>query len=137
MTYIIEGLTWPTRSGRGPFLKAIRTGFEQMERAGILPDVIVFQEAFSSSALRTAASTAHPAFALGPRAPTRSGLPKTRGAVRQSDDPRVAAAAVFSVIRNVSVPYGVSMADAPNRSTTRWRVVADHKGRRFYVEPAE
>lgn len=57
-------------------------------------------------------------------------------AVVQSDDPRIAAAAVFSVIRNVSVPYGISMPDAPNLSTTRWRVVADHKNRRFHGESA-
>lgn len=57
-------------------------------------------------------------------------------AVTQSDDPRVAAAAVFSVMRNASVPYGISLADAPNLSTTRWRVVADQKERLFYVESA-
>ncbi len=57
-------------------------------------------------------------------------------AVRRSDEPRVAAAATFSVIRNASVPYGISMEDAPNLSTTRWRVVADHKDRLFYVESA-
>ncbi|MBA4500841.1 linear amide C-N hydrolase [Marinobacterium marinum] len=56
--------------------------------------------------------------------------------VVQSDDPRTAAAAAFSVIRNVSVPYGISIPNAPNLSTTRWRVVADHKDRLFYVESA-
>lgn len=56
--------------------------------------------------------------------------------VRQSDDPRIAAASVFSVIRNASVPYGISIADAPNLSTTRWRVVADQKDKLFYVESA-
>ncbi|AGT07937.1 linear amide C-N hydrolase [Paracoccus aminophilus] len=56
--------------------------------------------------------------------------------VVQSDDPRTAAAAAFSVIRNVSVPYGISTPDAPNLSTTRWRVVADQKDRLFYVESA-
>ena len=55
-------------------------------------------------------------------------------AVVQSDDPRIAAASVFSVIRQTSVPWGISVADAPNLSTTRWRVVADHKARRYYVE---
>ncbi|MCC5861833.1 MAG: linear amide C-N hydrolase, partial [Gammaproteobacteria bacterium] len=55
-------------------------------------------------------------------------------AVEQSADPRVAAASVFSVIRQTSVPWGISVADAPNLSTTRWRVVADHKDRRYYVE---
>lgn len=54
--------------------------------------------------------------------------------VVQSADPRIAAAAVFSVIRQTSVPWGISIADQPNLSTTRWRVVADHKDRRYYVE---
>jgi penicillin V acylase-like amidase (Ntn superfamily) len=55
-------------------------------------------------------------------------------AVVQSDDPRVAAASVFSVIRQTSVPWGISIADQPNLSTTRWRVVADQKERRYHVE---
>lgn len=55
-------------------------------------------------------------------------------AVKKTDDFRVAAAAVFSVIRNASVPYGVSLPDAPNLSTTRWRVVADQKDMLFYGE---
>ena len=55
-------------------------------------------------------------------------------AVTQSADPRIAAASVFSVIRQTSVPWGISVADAPNLSTTRWRVVADHKDRRYYLE---
>ncbi|QXI11240.1 linear amide C-N hydrolase [Pseudomonas zeae] len=57
-------------------------------------------------------------------------------AVTQSDAPRISAAAVFSVIRNASVPYGVSLPDAPNLSTTRWRVVADQKSMLFYGESA-
>lgn len=55
-------------------------------------------------------------------------------AVVQSADARIAAASVFSVIRQTSVPWGISVADQPNLSTTRWRVVADHKDRRYYVE---
>ncbi len=55
-------------------------------------------------------------------------------AVVQSPDPRTAAASVFSVIRQTSVPWGISIADQPNLSTTRWRVVADHKDRRYHVE---
>ena len=55
-------------------------------------------------------------------------------AVEQTADPRRAAAAVFSVIRQTSVPWGISISDQPNLSTTRWRVVADHKARRYYVE---
>ncbi|MFM7348981.1 MAG: endonuclease/exonuclease/phosphatase family protein [Erythrobacter sp.] len=81
MTYNIEGLTWPARTGRGPFLAKMTAEFARMEREGVLPDVIVFQEAFSSDALRTAASTPHANFALGPRARTRSGLARTKDPV--------------------------------------------------------
>lgn len=77
MTYNIEGLTWPARSGRRPFLEGITRELFRMEENGALPDVIVFQEAFSTAALRTAASTPHPHVVLGPRATTRSGLPRT------------------------------------------------------------
>lgn len=55
-------------------------------------------------------------------------------AVEQTADARRAAAAVFSVIRQASVPWGISIADQPNLSTTRWRVVADQRDLRFYVE---
>ncbi|BAU42016.1 linear amide C-N hydrolase [Leptolyngbya sp. O-77] len=57
-------------------------------------------------------------------------------AIPQTDDPRIAAASVFSVMRNVSVPYGISVSDQPNLSTTRWRVVADHKDKLYYFESA-
>jgi len=55
-------------------------------------------------------------------------------AVEQTADARRAAASVFSVIRQISVPWGISIADQPNLSTTRWRVVADQKAKRYHVE---
>ena len=55
-------------------------------------------------------------------------------AIPKTDNPREAAAAVFSVMRNVSAPYGVSINDQPNLSMTRWRVVADQKERLYYFE---
>jgi penicillin V acylase-like amidase (Ntn superfamily) len=54
--------------------------------------------------------------------------------VTQTDDPLIAVAAVFSVIRNVSVPYGISIEGFPNLSTTRWRVVADQTNLRYFFE---
>lgn len=57
-------------------------------------------------------------------------------AVTQSDEPGIAAAAVFSVIRNASAPYGVSLPESPNLSTTRWRMVVDQKSMRLYGESA-
>lgn len=55
-------------------------------------------------------------------------------AIPQTADPRVAVASMFSVIRNVSVPLGISTPDQPNISSTRWRIVADHKNLVYYYE---
>jgi penicillin V acylase-like amidase (Ntn superfamily) len=55
-------------------------------------------------------------------------------AIHKTDNAREAAAAVFSVIRNASAPWGISIDDQPNLSTTRWRIVADHKERLYYFE---
>lgn len=55
-------------------------------------------------------------------------------ACRQTADPREAVASVFSVMRNVSVPRGISTADQPNISSTLWRTVSDHKSLVFYFE---
>jgi choloylglycine hydrolase len=41
---------------------------------------------------------------------------------------------MFSVIRNVSVPLGISTPDQPNISSTQWRTVSDHKNRVYYYE---
>lgn len=54
--------------------------------------------------------------------------------IPKTDDPREAVAAVFSVIRNTSAPWGISIDDQPNLSTTRWRIVADHKEHTYYFE---
>lgn len=55
-------------------------------------------------------------------------------AVDQSADPKTAVATVFSVMRAVSVPLGVSTPDHPNNSSTRWRSVSDQKNRVYYFE---
>ncbi|KJF22165.1 linear amide C-N hydrolase [Rhodococcus sp. AD45-ID] len=57
-------------------------------------------------------------------------------AVPKTDDPRTALAATFSVIRNVSVPLGISTPDEPNISSTRWRTVVDHKRGLYFFESA-
>lgn len=55
-------------------------------------------------------------------------------AILQTSDPLVSVASVFSVIRNVSVPYGISTEGQPHISSTRWRVVADQKRLVYYFE---
>lgn len=56
-------------------------------------------------------------------------------AVARSADPKVAVPAVMSVMRNVSVPYGISTPEKPYIASTRWRTVCDQKNRVYYFEP--
>lgn len=55
-------------------------------------------------------------------------------ACQQSADAREAVAAVFSVMRNVSVPRGIRKKGAPNVSATIWLTVADQKNRVYYYQ---
>ena len=55
-------------------------------------------------------------------------------AVPKTADNREAIASAFSVIRNVSVPLGISTPGQPNISSTLWRTVSDHKNHRYYFE---
>lgn len=57
-------------------------------------------------------------------------------ALPKTDDPREALAGAFSVIRNVSVPYGITTPDEPNISSTRWRTVSDQKNKLYFFESA-
>ncbi|MCP9612740.1 linear amide C-N hydrolase [Coprobacter tertius] len=55
-------------------------------------------------------------------------------ALPQTSDPWSAAAGVFSVMRNVSVPLGITIPDQPSISSTRWRTVSDQKDKIYYFE---
>jgi len=57
-------------------------------------------------------------------------------AIPKDENPNRAIASVFSVIRNVSVPYGITTPDQPNISSTRWRTVVDHARKLFFFESA-
>ena len=57
-------------------------------------------------------------------------------AIPKEPDANKALASVFSVIRNVSVPYGISTPGEPNISSTRWRTVFDHKRKLYFFESA-
>ena len=50
------------------------------------------------------------------------------------EDMRTAVASVFSVIRNTSVPFGISTPNEPNISSTRWRTVSDQKNKVYFFE---
>jgi choloylglycine hydrolase len=55
-------------------------------------------------------------------------------AIPKTADPVEGVAGVFSVIRNASVPMGISTPDQPNISSTIWRTVADQTNRRYFFE---
>jgi choloylglycine hydrolase len=57
-------------------------------------------------------------------------------AVPKTTDIKEALASTFSVIRNVSVPYGLNTEEEPNISSTRWRTVFDHKRGLYFFESA-
>jgi choloylglycine hydrolase len=47
-----------------------------------------------------------------------------------------ATAAVFSVIRGVSVPLGLTTSGQPNIASTVWRTVYDQKAKRMFFDSA-
>ncbi|MGE0629118.1 MAG: linear amide C-N hydrolase, partial [Hyphomicrobiaceae bacterium] len=57
-------------------------------------------------------------------------------AIPKTSDPVETIASAFSVIRNTSVPFGISTPDQPNISSTRWRTVSDHKRKLYFFESA-
>lgn len=55
-------------------------------------------------------------------------------AIPQTSDAKIAIPSVLSVMRNVSVPFGISTPDKPHISSTRWRTVSDQKNKVYYFE---
>lgn len=45
-----------------------------------------------------------------------------------------AVGAVLSILRNVSVPFGIGTNETPEISSTRWRTVFDHKNKNYYFD---
>ena len=52
----------------------------------------------------------------------------------QTADPRLAVATVFSIMRNVSVPIGISTPGKPNAADTLWLTVSDQKNKVYYFQ---
>lgn len=55
-------------------------------------------------------------------------------AIPKTSDAKIAIPSVLSVMRNVSVPFGISTPDKPHISSTRWRTVSDQKNKVYYFE---
>lgn len=58
-------------------------------------------------------------------------------AALKTDDPVTSVQTVFSVMRNVSVPLGISTDENPEISSTRWRSVSDQKNMVYYFEATQ
>ena len=58
-------------------------------------------------------------------------------AALKTDDPITSVQTVFSVMRNVSVPLGISTEESPEISSTRWRSVSDQKNMVYYFEATQ
>ncbi|MBO9519125.1 MAG: endonuclease/exonuclease/phosphatase family protein [Porphyrobacter sp.] len=88
LTYNIEGLPWPARTNRKPYLEEIGKRLAAFRSSGEGPDIIVFQEVFSGPAADAVFSAGYRSIAVGPRrrseqAPnTQGGLPGRRNIFR-------------------------------------------------------
>jgi endonuclease/exonuclease/phosphatase family metal-dependent hydrolase len=72
LSYNIEGLGWPARSGRKPSLMEIGRHLSEMHGAGTAPDVVLFQEMFGDPAKKAVRSSGYPAIESGPHRTTRA-----------------------------------------------------------------
>lgn len=57
-------------------------------------------------------------------------------AVPQRSYDNQAIASVMGVVRNVSVPLGITTPNQPNIASTIWRTIADHKNQMYYFDSA-
>lgn len=71
LTFNVEGLGWPARSGRAKELRQIGEHLAAMRANGSAPDIILFQEMFSGAAKNAVAASGYPAIESGPRRTTR------------------------------------------------------------------
>lgn len=78
LTYNIEGLPWPARKGRPPFLQKIGEALAELRANGAAPDIVMFQEMFSRAAVKGVVTTGYPSLAVGPTRTQSRKTPSTR-----------------------------------------------------------
>jgi len=81
LTYNIEGLPWPARSGRAEDLSRIADQLQSLRNEGRQPHVILFEEAFSKAAKAVAIKAGYRFIVDGPAA-SDVGAPQTSAADR-------------------------------------------------------
>jgi endonuclease/exonuclease/phosphatase family metal-dependent hydrolase len=78
MTYNVEGLPWPIRSGRGSKLKEIGRQLAALREKGLEPDVVLLQEGFRDEVDDLIELSGYQYVAKGPRKKQRDGSQLTR-----------------------------------------------------------
>ena len=68
LTYNVEGLPWPAKTGRRGRLREIARQLGSMRKSGTAPDVVLLQEAFSDDAVRIGVRAGYRNFVRGPLA---------------------------------------------------------------------
>ncbi|HZF95149.1 MAG TPA: endonuclease/exonuclease/phosphatase family protein [Allosphingosinicella sp.] len=66
LTYNVEGLSWPARTGRAAPLRAISARLAELRASGAAPEVVFLQEVFSGNAVRAVEALPYPSIAAGP-----------------------------------------------------------------------
>jgi len=116
LTYNIEGLPFPARNNRPPYLRQIGERLAALRAEGRAPDIIVFQEVFSSAASRAVVATGYPSIVSGPGARSRQAaneegaLPGRRRVLRGEIRPNftnsgLVIATDYPVLNSNYVPY--------------------------------
>lgn len=116
LTYNIEGLPFPARNNRPPYLREIGRRLAALRAEGQAPDIILFQEVFSSSASSAVVATGYPSIVSGPgmrsrQAPNEEGaLPGRRRILRGEIRPNftnsgLVIATRYPVINSGLTPY--------------------------------
>lgn len=116
LTYNIEGLSWPARSGRAESLRTLGQRLAELHGAGEAPDVVLFQEVFSRASVRAVEALPYAGIAAGPgrsesrvRRPGRS-LPGPRRPFRgelglKLQTAGLAIATDFPIVASNSAPF--------------------------------
>ncbi|MDQ0839956.1 endonuclease/exonuclease/phosphatase family protein [Sphingomonas faeni] len=118
LSYNIEGLAWPARGKRGGSLREIALRLADLRRSGKAPDVVMVQEMFSRTAVRSMTNIGYANVVTGPartqqkRLPALQPMPRpynlSRGEVGfHAVNSGLAIFSRFPIIYTLSEPYGV------------------------------
>lgn len=118
LSYNIEGLAWPARGKRGASLRKIAARLADLRRTGKAPDIVMVQEMFSRTAVRSMTNIGYANVVTGPtrtqskRLPAAPPMPgsynRRRGEVGfHAVNSGLAIFSRFPISYTLSEPYGV------------------------------